>query len=126
MTRRWIGGVFGNTVGSDTAVSSTSGVFSMEQQYYIIQEGGWLPAAVEGGNQEISFGNYNLQVFTAPGTLTINRSTSVDIFLIGGGGAGGAAYGDNDTGKGGGGAGHALWRTGVPLGAGTHLSLIHI
>ena len=41
MTRRWVGGVFGNTVGSDTGVTQTTGVFSMEQQYYMIQEGGW-------------------------------------------------------------------------------------
>ena len=42
MTRRWIGGVFGNTLGSDTSVANTTGVFSMEQQYYIMQEGGWI------------------------------------------------------------------------------------
>lgn len=36
-----MGGVFGNTVGSDTTVSSTTGVFSIEQQYYMKQEGGW-------------------------------------------------------------------------------------
>ena len=41
MTRRWLGGVYGNTVGSDTSVSNTTGVFSMEQQYYMKQEGGW-------------------------------------------------------------------------------------
>lgn len=41
MTRRWLGGVYGNTVGSDTNVSNTTGVFSMEQQYYMKQEGGW-------------------------------------------------------------------------------------
>ena len=41
MTRRWLGGVFGNTVGSDTLLADTTGVFSMEQQYYIRQEGGW-------------------------------------------------------------------------------------
>ena len=64
MTRRWLGGVFGNTVGSDTPASSTTGVFSMEQQYYIVQEGGWIPPVAEGGNQEIVFGNYFLQVFT--------------------------------------------------------------
>ena len=41
MTRRWFGGVFGNTVGTDNPFSSTTGVFSMEQQYYMKQEGGW-------------------------------------------------------------------------------------
>lgn len=43
MTRRWVGGVLGNTVGSDTDATSLSGVFSIEQQYYIKQEGGWEP-----------------------------------------------------------------------------------
>ena len=40
---RFVGGVFGNTLGSDTAVSDTTGVFSMRDQYYIIREGGWVP-----------------------------------------------------------------------------------
>lgn len=120
MTRRWLGGVFGNTVGSDTPANNTTGVFSMEQQYYIRQEGGWLPPAASGGNQQVLFGNYQLEVFTSPGTLTVDRPVSVDIFLIGGGGAGGASYGNNDTAKGGGGAGQALWRTGIPLSTGTH------
>ena len=51
MTRRWLGGVYGNTVGSDTDVSTTTGVFSMEQQYYMKQEGGWeLPPLGSQGN----------------------------------------------------------------------------
>ena len=51
MTRRWLGGVYGNTVGSDTDVSNTTGVFSMEQQYYMKQEGGWeLPPLGTQGN----------------------------------------------------------------------------
>ena len=39
--------------------------------------------------------------------------------MIGGGGAGGASYGDNDTGEGGGGA-HKHYGQVIPLGAGTH------
>ena len=51
MTRRWIGGVFGNTLGSDTSVNNTTGVFSMEQQYYMKQENGWeLPPLGDQGN----------------------------------------------------------------------------
>lgn len=50
MTRRWLGGVYGNTVAS-TAVSNATGVFSMEQQYYMKQEGGWeLPPLGSQGN----------------------------------------------------------------------------
>jgi len=49
MTRRWLGGVFGNTVGSDTIVSDTTGVFTMDQQYYMKQEGGWsIPLGGQG------------------------------------------------------------------------------
>ena len=40
---RFVGGVFGNTVGSNTPVGDTTGVFNMSQQYYIVQEGGWVP-----------------------------------------------------------------------------------
>ena len=54
MTRRWIGGVFGNTLGSDTSVASTTGVFSMEQQYYIMQEGGWVISYGDQGNPATS------------------------------------------------------------------------
>ena len=43
MGRRWIGGVFGNTIGSDTSQTNTTGVFSMSHQYYMIQENGWRP-----------------------------------------------------------------------------------
>ena len=51
MTRRWLGGVYGNTVGSDTSVNNTTGVFSMEQQYYMKQEGGWeVPPLGSQGN----------------------------------------------------------------------------
>jgi hypothetical protein len=72
MTRRWIGGIFGNTVGSDTNVSNTTGVFSMEQQYYITQEDGWSyppgseqnpgqTAAQVAGTTGASSGNYYMQ-----------------------------------------------------------------
>ena len=42
-SKRFNGGIFGNTVGSDTGANNTSGVFSMSQQYYMKQEGGWEP-----------------------------------------------------------------------------------
>lgn len=40
---RFVGGVFGNTIGSDTTISNTTGVFTMSDYYYIKQEGGMLP-----------------------------------------------------------------------------------
>jgi hypothetical protein len=54
MTRRWIGGIFGNTLGSNTSVPNTTGVFSMEQQYYIMQEGGWIIGYGQQGNPATS------------------------------------------------------------------------
>ena len=42
MTRRYVGGVFGNTVGTDVTFDTIAGVFDISQQYYIRQEGGWI------------------------------------------------------------------------------------
>ena len=50
-SKRFNGGIFGNTVGSDTGANNTSGVFSISHQYYMKQEGGWeppLPGTQEG------------------------------------------------------------------------------
>ena len=41
MPRRYLGGVFGNTIGSDIDKSDVTGVFSLSQQNYMISEGGW-------------------------------------------------------------------------------------
>ena len=41
MPRRYLGGVFGNTIGSDIDKADITGVFSMSQQNYMISEGGW-------------------------------------------------------------------------------------
>lgn len=41
MPKRYLGGVFGNTIGSDIDKSDITGVFSLSQQNYMISEGGW-------------------------------------------------------------------------------------
>ncbi len=41
MTRRFLGGVLGNTLSSSTSTAAISGVFDMNGQYYMKQEGGW-------------------------------------------------------------------------------------
>ena len=41
MPRRYLGGVFGNTIGSDIDKADVTGVFSISQQNYMISEGGW-------------------------------------------------------------------------------------
>ena len=38
---RWVGGVYGNTLGTSTTVDQTTGVFSSSDQYYMKREGGW-------------------------------------------------------------------------------------
>ena len=42
-SKRFNGGIFGNTVGSDTNAASIYGIYSMSQQYFMKQEGGWEP-----------------------------------------------------------------------------------
>ena len=41
MTRRFLGGVMGDTLSSSTSTAAISGVFDMNGQYYMKQEGGW-------------------------------------------------------------------------------------
>lgn len=41
MPRRYLGGVFGDTIGSDIDKSDVTGVFSLSQQNYMMSEGGW-------------------------------------------------------------------------------------
>ena len=40
---RWVGGIFGNTVGTDISFAQAKGIFSMSDHQYIKKEGGWLP-----------------------------------------------------------------------------------
>ena len=54
MTRRWVGGVFGNTVGSNTDSTQASGVFSISHQNYMRSEGGWTIPLGSIGNPATS------------------------------------------------------------------------
>lgn len=58
--------------------------------------------------------------FREDGIFWLPSEKSCDIFMIGGGGAGGPSYGNQDTGKGGGGAGGALWRQGYTISNGDY------
>ena len=104
---RFFGGKKGIVSDASADITDQRGIFSMFDQYYSRRLGGWSIPAVSGGDQQLISGSYTIQLFDSPGILTVNKSVSVDIFIIGGGGAGGRSYGDNDTGKGGGGAGQA-------------------
>ena len=66
-------------------------------------------AAVSGGTTSTySSGGltYQIQTFTASGTLTVSNSGMVDILVVGGGGSGGSSANTNAN-VGGGGAGRA-------------------
>jgi len=109
MGRRWIGGVFGNTISSSSPTSSITGVFSASQHYYMLQEGGWAPFQATGGDvipTAVSGNGYQYHVFknTGPASLDFSYSpaTGIDVqfLLVAGGGGGGW-----DVGGGGGGGG---------------------
>ena len=84
--------------------------------------------------------NYVMHVFESSGFFVAPADiTGCTVLVVGGGGSGGASYGDNDTGEGGGGAGGLLFRDNFTIEAGTfecgvgrggyhplQLSLIHI
>ena len=40
---RLVGGVLGNTIGNDTSITNTTGIFTMNDYYYLKQEGGLTP-----------------------------------------------------------------------------------
>ena len=75
---------------------------------------------VSGGTLT-SDSTYYYRAFTSSADLIVsNGSINADILMVGGGGAGGNSYGDNDTGKGGGGAGGILFKSGHTLTSGTY------
>ena len=79
-----------------------------EEAGFSLSGGSVNPSGLEPGN------GYVYHTFTGPGTLTANAPGDVELFLIGGGGAGGNGYG------GGGGAGALIYRTTVPVTAGSY------
>ena len=55
MARRYLGGVFGNTIASTTDAVNLSGVFSASQQNYMRSEGGWnIPAGYFQNNPALT------------------------------------------------------------------------
>lgn len=67
MTRRWVGGIYGNTVGSGVSFVDIKGIFSIDQQYYIKQEGGWIIPGIL----------YNGTLYTSGQTLTFSTAGTV-------------------------------------------------
>ena len=74
MPRRYLGGVFGNTIGSDIDKTDVTGVFSLSQQNYMVSEGGWAGFDNYFGNG--SDGSLNT---TGNNTFTVqNKNGSYD------------------------------------------------
>ena len=101
MAQRFLGGVFGNTVPGTASLPTIGGVYDMNGQYYMKQEGGWaLPTVDASGGTTTTPGNgYKYHFFTGPGNFVVSEvgPGTVEVMVVGGGGAGG------DQGGGGGG-----------------------
>ena len=72
MPRRYLGGVFGDTIASNTTVHDLRGVFSMSQQYHVTQEGGWIIPLGGQGNPAGSAEALRLAGQTTNGVYYIN------------------------------------------------------
>ena len=76
--------------------------------------GGTISTFTSGAN------TWRIHAFTSNASFVANKTLTADILLVGGGGAGGYGYGDQDTGKGGGGAGGVLWGQNRTINAGSY------
>jgi hypothetical protein len=119
MVRRWLGGIFGNTLGSDTSVNNTTGIFSSAQQYYIRQEGGWEPPpfTATGGTIYTPGNGYKYHVFfnaagISGGVFSVvegyDQASSLEVLIVAAGGCSRGPY------NGGAGAGGVI-RTPFPI-----------
>jgi hypothetical protein len=82
-------------------------------------------AAVMVGGTEVDYNGYRYHIFASTSTLTVNTDTACDVFVVAGGGAGGAKIAGQgaDTGSAGGGAG-GVREVSVTLIAGSYTAAI--
>ena len=76
------------------------------------------------GGTVVETPTYRLHAFTSSGVFYTDTAITTDVLLVGGGGAGGQGYGDQDTGKGGGGAGGLAYKQGHALTAGSYTIIV--
>ena len=116
---RFLGGVFGNTVPSTGSLPATTGVYDLNGQYYVKQEGGWLlPFTATGGTTQTPGNGYKYHVFNHPNSdnfTVTDGSRNVEAVIVAGGGGSTGPYGSG--GAGGGGVVHVTTYTADP---GTH------
>lgn len=128
---RFIGGIFGNTKGHNSPGSTGSGVYSIEEQYYLKSEDAWYkpPLQATGGNQTGTNGvvggalvpgnGYSYHFFTSPGNFVTQEPTNnLDFIVIAGGGGGRTV--DSSYAGGAGGAGGYIEKLNQPLNSGTY------
>lgn len=119
------GAIVGNTSGVSSQTTSTFTVAATDaannqttRSFSIVvnplASGGTITTFVSGAN------TWRIHAFTSNSNFVANKTLTADIFLVGGGGAGGYGLGDQDTGKGGGGAGGVLWGQNKTITAGSY------
>ena len=125
---RFIGGRFGNVVPIAPGTDAPSAVYTLLDQYYSKQDGGWVqPNGMTATGGVVSdyvdpgSGNvYRAHVYTSTGTFDVTQpgtfGDTVGFLVLGGGGGGGGAGPSSVSNGGGGGAGG--YRTTMPEGSG--------
>lgn len=119
---RFIGGRFGSIVPISPGQSALPGIYSMPDQYYSVQDGGWRsPSGISATGGVISDyvdGSevYRAHIFTGPGQFDVTdvgtMGGTIDYLIVGGGG--GTASSDTQR-AGGSGAGGLLTGTAVAV-----------
>lgn len=133
---KWIGNRFGSVVPIGPGGSAQSSIYSLFDQYYAEQRGGWVAAnpitATGGATQEYDSGSYRYKahVFTSSGTFQVSAlgdfGDTVEYLVVAGGAAAGwqyytAQFGTRNSGGGGAGglrtnlSGHPLAGAAFPV-----------
>jgi hypothetical protein len=117
-TANYIG--FSSSLSDDTRKTGNKGIWSLSQQFFYNVRNNWLGSFISarGGTETFLTGNdgvsYKMHTYTSPGPFNIiSASGTVEVYIeaVGGGGAGGGAYGAISAGGSGGAGGgvYAKW-----------------
>ena len=116
---RFLGGRFGDAVPVNPGNPAGTGIYTLNDQYYISQEGGWLQPFSASGGTEFTPGNgYRYHIFTSDQNFVAYGGGNIDYILVGGGGAGRTI--DGSYAGGAGGAGGYIEKTAQPVSGGTY------
>ena len=127
---RFLGGIFGNTVGSNTPSNSISGIYTISGQYYLNKrvDGNIASVCHRGIVGTYVDGNtiYKYHIFNESDDFNVTELSTafpnaVDYLIVGGGGGGGGCWGPGNYHGAGGGGGAGDVRSSVP---GTNLSTV--